>query len=1100
MPIDRNSIRERLKSFAFQELFTQELGWDFPTQGLPVTIGDAVFNLESVAEKRGVRIFHCPPDSDGRIPLSDIRRKIDREVRKYAHEHLIIYTNGDQTRQLWQYVAHRPGKPAAYRELEWLANRDNELLLQKLEGITFTLDQEEELTLLGVVQRLTDNVDRDRVTKRFYDRFKREKDAFSAFIEGLEDAGLHSHYTSLMLNRFMFCYFLQRKGFLDGDRHYLSNRLESVRERVGEEQFHSFYRSFLRRLFHEGLDEHADSRSDEIRKLIGDIPYLNGGLFEEHHIERDHPDIHIPDEAFEQVFAFFDQYDWHLDDRPIAEGNEINPEVLGYVFEKYTNQKQMGAYYTKEDITEYISKNCIIPFLFDSVRDKLDDAVWQMAQDDPDRYIYPAVGHGTFIDYYSGKKLDQSLPLPDYIEKGIDTETPDLLERRERWNEAATRDVALPTEIWRETVARRMRCAELQQKLYDGEVRSINHFITLNLDIRRFAQDVVENAEPELLSALFKAIRKVSVLDPTCGSGAFLFAALEILEPLYRASLDRMRALLDDWKQSGEKRPNFTKQFKEILEAAARHPNEEYFILKSIIVHNLYGVDIMEEAVEICKLRLFLKLASQLEPDQPVEPLPDIDFNIRSGNTLVGYASLHDLDQSTVFESTGQMRMLDEDQLISKQRIIEQAEDVDSQFRLFQDMQDEFGMDAGAYRAAKQQVEERLTTLRNQLDRFLAADYDQRNVESDESFETWRDSHEPFHWFVEFYGIINGGGFDVIIGNPPYVESSKIKRQYSTQCSNLRNHPNTFGLITERAITLLKEKAFLGFIVPLSLVCTPRTVDIRRVLRPFKSWLSMYDMRPSALFTGVAQRLTVALFQNFNDNVINTGGYRRWKGTSRDQLFELTSYSELSLADVNNDSWPKIEQEIDRSVLSKLTGGSLERIATKQGRPSFYIHRIVRYFIKAVDFIPLYIDATGIRGKSEDYKVFSITGGQENVANALYNSTLFYWFWRLNGDGFHCGYGDVFKFPMGEEWSGLPKKEMEAQNSKLMNGYRSSSEEKSINTKGGEITFEELSPKLSKPIIDEIDKILAEHYGFTDEELDFIINYDIKYRLGLDGA
>ena len=76
-----------------------------------------------------------------------------------------------------------------------------------------------------------------------------------------------------------------------------------------------------------------------------------------------------------------------------------------------------------------------------------------------------------------------------------------------------------------------------------------------------------------------------------------------------------------------------------MLDQAARHPNENYFIFKSIIVHNLYGVDIMEEAVEICKLRLFLKLAAQLEPGQEIEPLPDIDFNIRAGNTLVGYAS-----------------------------------------------------------------------------------------------------------------------------------------------------------------------------------------------------------------------------------------------------------------------------------------------------------------------------------------------------------------------------------------------------------------------------------------------------------------------------
>ena len=68
--------------------------------------------------------------------------------------------------------------------------------------------------------------------------------------------------------------------------------------------------------------------------------------------------------------------------------------------------------------------------------------------------------------------------------------------------------------------------------------------------------------------------------------------------------------------------------FKKILAQIAKHPNERYFVLKSIIINNLYGVDIMEEAVEICKLRLFLKLVAQVETAEQIEPLPDVDFNI----------------------------------------------------------------------------------------------------------------------------------------------------------------------------------------------------------------------------------------------------------------------------------------------------------------------------------------------------------------------------------------------------------------------------------------------------------------------------------------
>src|SRR5205807_5271395 len=189
----------------------------------------------------------------------------------------------------------------------------------------------------------------------------------------------------------------------------------------------------------------------------------------------------------------------------------------------------------------------------------------------------------------------------------------------------------------------------IRKKLAAGEVRDINELITLNIDIRQFAQDVIENCEdPELLRAFWHAIEKVTVLDPTCGSGAFLFAALNILEPLYEACLDRMEAFVGDLDRSGEKhRPEKFSDFRKVLGHVAAHPNRRYFIFKSIILNNLFGVDIMEEAVEICKLRLFLKLAAQVGPDTAtdnlgIEPLPDIDFNINAGNTLVGFATYDD--------------------------------------------------------------------------------------------------------------------------------------------------------------------------------------------------------------------------------------------------------------------------------------------------------------------------------------------------------------------------------------------------------------------------------------------------------------------------
>ena len=121
-----------------------------------------------------------------------------------------------------------------------------------------------------------------------------------------------------------------------------------------------------------------------------------------------------------------------------------------------------------------------------------------------------------------------------------------------------------------------------------------------------------------------------------------------MLEPLYEACIERMSLLVQELDNSGEKHsPKKYEPFRKALEQVRQRPDEDYFIFKSIIINNLYGVDIMEEAVEICKLRLFLKLASQVEPDASKENLginpTDIDFNIRAGNTLVGFATREDV-------------------------------------------------------------------------------------------------------------------------------------------------------------------------------------------------------------------------------------------------------------------------------------------------------------------------------------------------------------------------------------------------------------------------------------------------------------------------
>jgi hypothetical protein len=383
-----------------------------------------------------------------------------------------------------------------------------------------------------------------------------------------------------MLNRLMFVYLIQKKGFLDDDRDYLRNRLDRMQRDHGSDQFLSFYRRFLLRLFHEGLGR--AQRNQELDRLIGKVPYLNGGLFDVHQLEQNYSAIEIADDAFRRVFDFFDHYEWHLDTRPLRKDNEINPDVLGYIFEKYINQKQMGAYYTKEDITGYICKNTVIPFLFDDAKKRCaiafepSSSVWTLLCDNPDRYLYESVRKGI------------ELELPPNIAAGVED-----VSKRQDWNQPASADYALPTETWREHIARREHHFQVRNKLAAGGISDINDLVTYNLDIFQFAEDVIDSCEgPELLRALYRAIENVTILDPTCGSGAFLFAALNILEPLYDACLERMEAFVEVMDESENSHSsNKFKDLRDTLQRVATHPNRPYFILKSIILNNLYGVD-----------------------------------------------------------------------------------------------------------------------------------------------------------------------------------------------------------------------------------------------------------------------------------------------------------------------------------------------------------------------------------------------------------------------------------------------------------------------------------------------------------------------------
>ena len=811
----------------------------------------------------------------------------------------------------------------------------------------------------------------------------------------------------------MFVYFLQRKGFLDGDDTYLRNRLAQCRQRFGDDEFYSFYRTFLLKLFHDSLGqgrfEPVTDRERDVLKIIGDVPYLNGGLFQIHDIERDNPDIQVRDEAFTALLDFFDGWDWTLDYRPLRQGNEINPDVLGYLFEQYINNKQMGAYYTKEDVTGYITRNTLLPFVLDDARRRHpdgfqgDDSVWRLLRDDPDSYIYPAVQQ-------TARDEDGApLPLPDEIAAGVED-----VAQRGAWNTMTPSDWGLPTEIWRETVARRQRYLDLRETLAAGEVTATADLVSLNLDVEQFTRDAIATCpSPDLLRAFWRALRAVTVLDPTCGSGAFLFAALERLEALYTSCLLRMQEFVGRLDTEPDAHPQALSDFRAELKEAydqAKHPNLTYFVLKRILLDNLYGVDIMPEAVEICKLRLFLKLAAQVEPGGRLEPLPDLDFNVRAGNALVGYAGRDEVERgltaTRVAGGADQGRLALGGEADELQAFEQRLEDVAALAERFREQQQTHGGEITA--ADKDELRTRLGALADQLDRALAVSY---GVDPDDgpAFEAWRDSHRPFHWFAEFYGVMSDGGFDVVIGNPPYVSSRKI--DYEIQGPSFSD---IYASVSLRLFDLTHDASALGLIVPLSLTFSGRYSELRKAMQETgQNWFSSYDNIPAALFYGVSQRCTIWIGQRGEGRDIETAPMYRWRSEARPDLLQTLSYAHLDapLTDIEP-GIVKLASDVQATTAARI-GRTPYAPATSGGAIGY--SQAARNFVSVFLETPPVLDA-GSLSNVDASKVGSLDVGEDEapVALAALAGELYLWDWLVRGDGF-----DVTQWMVSEYLGGV---------------------------------------------------------------------------------
>jgi hypothetical protein len=681
MPLNFQRTRDLLYNFQFSDLFIEELGWSKPSRQKPETlkIDNKTYQYQKIAELSGVAIFEVTA-ADGKIPEAKVRDEIYKEINKLIAENLLIFITEERTRSLWYWVK-REGSKTSPRDHLYVKGQPGDLFLSKLGSLVIDITELEhgEPTVVEIAYKLQRGFDVEPVTKKFYKEFQEQHQKFLLFVKGIDNEIDRRWYTSVILNRLMFVYFLQRKGFIDNkDLNYLQNKLEQSKQKAENH----FYGEFLKALFFESFAKPEFERDLSVQELVGKIKYLNGGLFLKHHIEEKYQ-ISIVDEAFEQVLDLFGRYSWNLDDTPEGKDDEINPDVLGYIFEKYINQKAFGAYYTRPQITEYLC----------------------------DRTI-----HKLIVDRVNYALSDQYKPFEDINE---------LL-------------------------------------------------IKLDTNVCRLLMD---NILPNL-----------SILDPACGSGAFLVAAMKTLIQVYSAVFGTIKLMGDDTLK------------KKLEDIKNLHPSIPYFIKKRIVSDNLYGIDIMEEATEIAKLRLFLALVSSANDVEELEPLPNIDFNIMAGNSLIGLIKVDD----TAFDAVGnslQGNLLQSLAADKYKKILEEKNKSVDLYKkhafLPKELPDTDTPQDTRLIHLRRSIEQLNKKSQEKLNLLLLDEFSKRlGIKYEEVQLTGKSQKrvlkvediaalKPFHWGYHFNEVLERGGFDAIITNPPWEIFKPQAKEFFAQHNEL---------------------------------------------------------------------------------------------------------------------------------------------------------------------------------------------------------------------------------------------------------------------------------------------------------------------------
>ena len=317
--------------------------------------------------------------------------------------------------------------------------------------------------------------------------------------------------------------------------------------------------------------------------------------------------------------------------------------------------------------------------------------------------------------------------------------------------------------------------------------------------------------------------------------------------------------------------------------------------------------------------------------------------------------------------------------------------------------------------------------------------------------------------------------YDIIIGNPPYVEDAK------SESVPEKRYGNIYANVLENASLQLSPGGVMGFVIPLSYVSTPRMKKIRDELYTTvpEQYILSYSDRPDCLFTSVHQKLCILLGRNkIGERNIFTGNYRYWYKEERCDLFNTAEVVKNN--HVEDEYIPKLGTRLDTSVYRRLTGfnTSIINLLEKNGEP-LYLNMRAAFWIKA--FLNEHAGA--------EYKIFNCEN--QNYANfcmCLLNSSLFWWYWICVSDCWHITRKELFGFK-------VPEIDDFTEVNRLAIALENQLEETKLYV-GTKQTEYEYKHKECVDTIHQIDDYINTLYGLSEEEGLYIKNFAYRYRIG----